>query len=532
MGYMTLPNLDRKPLYAPRGAVATSHPLAASAGLDALRRGGNAVDAAVATAITLTVVQPASNHLGGDLFAVVWDGHQLHGLNGSGRSPAGLRAGEIRRRGYWRMPPRGWLPVTVPGAPRAWRDLSGRFGRLPFESLFGDAIAHAERGFPVSPTAAHYWQAEIGGPPAGPGGPESEGFLAMFAPGGRAPLAGQIWRCPDLAATLRRIAATGAHDFYTGETAERITAFAARTGGYLSTADLADHTSTWVEPLCVTYRGYQVWELPPNGQGLAALAALKILDGFELRSATPAQRHHLQIEAVKLALSDAHRYIADPAHTPVPVTDLLSDGYAGQRRALIADKALLPEPGEPDRGGTVYVCTADSSGMMVSLIQSNYLGFGAHVVPPGTGVSLHCRGAGFSRDAGHPNCLAPGKRPFHTIIPGFLTRDTTPVGPFGIMGGHMQPQGHVQVVVNTVDLGMDPQAALDAPRWYWAAQRRVHVEPELPARVRSALAERGHEITTEGATDLVGCGQAIWRSAGGGYVAGTEARTDGCAVGF
>ncbi len=528
---MTLPHLDRKPLYAPRGAVATSQPLAASAGLDALRRGGSAVDAALAAAITLTVVQPASNHLGGDLFALVWDGHRLHGLNGSGRSPARLSADEIRRRGYSRMPARGWLPVTVPGAPRAWQDLSGRFGRLPFESLFRDAITHAEQGFPVSPTAAYHWQADIGGPTRH-AGPESEGFLAMFAPSGRTPRAGERWRCPDLAATLRRVAATGARDFYTGETAEMITAFAARTGGYLSAADLADHESSWVEPICVSFRGSEVWELPPNCQGLAALIALKILDGFDLTPSGQAETLHLQIEAVKLALSDAHRFIADPQHTTVPVTELLSDGYIRQRRALIADKALVPEPGEPDRGGTVYVCTADSAGMMVSLIQSNYLGFGAHVVAPGSGVSLHCRGAGFSLDADHPNCLAPGKRPFHTIIPGFLTRDRTPVGPFGIMGGHMQPQGHVQFVANTVDFGMDPQAALDAPRWYWAKGRRVHVEPRVRARVRSALAERGHEITTEGAVDLVGCGQAIWRCADGGYVAGTEARSDGCAMGF
>jgi len=528
---MTLPNMHRKPVYAPRGVVAASQPLAAAAGLAALRVGGNAVDAALATAITLTVVQPASNHVGGDMFALVWDGQRLHGLNGSGRAPARLTAGEVRHRGYRGMPPRGWLPVTVPGAPRAWRDLHDRFGRLPFEELFGDAITHADHGFPVSPTAAHSWHAEILAS-AGLAGPEFEGFLPMFAPGGRAPRAGETWRSADLAATLRRLARSGADDFYTGETAERITAFAARTGGYLAPADLAGHESSWVEPIGVSYRGTEVWELPPSGQGLAALLALAILDGFEVGSCEPEARYHLQIEATKLALSDAHRYIADPEHAAVPVADLLSDGYVRQRRALIGDSALAPEPGEPGGGGTIYLCTADSSGMMVSLIQSNYLGFGANVVVPDTGVSLQCRGAGFSLDEGHPNCLAPHKRPYHTIIPGFLTRNGAPVGPFGVMGAHMQPQGHVQLISNTVDGGMDPQAALDAPRWYWAQGRRVHVEARVPERVRSALAARGHEITTEAAVGLVGCGQAIWRLPGGGYVAGTEARTDGCAFGY
>ncbi len=528
---MPLPKLDRKPLYAPRGAVATSQPLAAAAGLGALRSGGNAVDAAIATAITLTVVQPASNHVGSDLFALVWDGERLHGLNGSGRAPAALTAAKVRSGGTQVMPLRGWLPVTVPGAPRAWLDLHERFGRLPFEDLFTDAIEYAERGYPVSPTAAYYWQEGI----AESGrliGPEFEGFLPMFAPGGRAPAAGQRWHCADLASALRRIAATGADDIYTGKTATQIAAFARRTGGYLTEADLAGHTSTWVQPIAVAYRGYDVWELPPNGQGLAALLALNILGGFDVPSYQSGERYHLQIEAVKLALCDAHRYIADPEHAAVPVAGLLSPDYARQRRTLIGTRALVPQPGEPDRGGTVYLCAADADGGMVSLIQSNYLGFGAHIVAPGTGVSLQCRGAGFSLDADHPNCLEPGKRPYHTIIPGFLTRDGLPVGPFGIMGGHMQPQGHLQLISNTVDYGMDPQAALDAPRWYWAQDRRVHVEPQVPAAIRADLAERGHEITTDNAADLVGCGQVIWRLAGGGYIAGTEPRADGCALGY
>jgi len=354
----------------------------------------------------------------------------------------------------------------------------------------------------------------------------------MFAPGGRAPAAGQRWRSPDLAQTLRRIATTGSDDFYTGKLAEQIAAFAAGSGGYLSEADLAGHTSTWVAPITVDYRGYGVWELPPNGQGLAALLALGILGGFEMPPYQSGERYHLQIEAAKLALADAHRYVADPDHAAVPVAGLLDPGYLRRRRELIGARALLPQPGEPDPGGTVYLCAADADGVMVSLIQSNYLGFGAHVVVPGTGVSLQCRGAGFSLDEDHPGCLAPGKRPYHTIIPGFLTCGGTPVGPFGIMGGHMQPQGHLQLVSNTVDYGMDAQAALDAPRWYWARGRRVHAEPRVPAAVRADLTARGHEVTTDDAVDLVGCGQAIWRLAEGGYVAGTEARADGCALGY
>jgi len=533
---MGLPNLDRKPLFAPRGAVATSQPLAAAAGLAALRRGGNAVDAAIAAATTLTVVQPASNHVGGDLFALVWDGARLHGLNGSGRAPGTLTAAAVRGRGHQRMPYHGWLPVTVPGAPRAWRDLHERFGRLPFDDLFHDAITYADGGYPVSPTAAHHWQADISAAQArkaqGTGGPELQDFLPTFAPGGRAPRAGETWRSADLAATLRRLAATGSDDFYTGETADRLAAFAAQTGGYLSAADLAGHASTWVEPISASYRGHDVWEIPPSGQGLAALLALNILEGFELPAPEQEWNCHRQIEAVKLALADAHRYIADPVHVAVPVAGLLSKDYAAQRRALISGKAIAPEPGEPDRGGTVYLCTADSNGMMVSLIQSNYLGFGAHVVVPGTGVSLQCRGAGFTLADNHPNCLAPGKRPYHTIIPGFLTRDGQPVGPFGVMGGHMQPQGHVQLISNTLDYGMDPQAALDAPRWYWAQGRRVHAEPRIPGHILAALAERGHEITTDDAVNLVGCGQAIWRLPAGGYAAGSEARADGCALGY
>lgn len=516
--------------------VAAGQPLAATAGLAALRRGGSAVDAALATAITLTVTQPTSNGVGGDLFALVWDGRRLHGLNGSGRAPMALTAAAVQDRGWRRMPDHGWLTVTVPGAPRAWRDLHDRFGRLPFTALFEDAISYADDGFPVAPTSARQWRLAVEETHRRLTGPEHQHFLPMFAPAGRAPQAGELWRSRELAGTFRRIAASGADDFYTGETAEKIAGFSARTGGLITKDDLAAHAemhaSTWVEPLSVSYRGYDVWELPPNGQGLTALLALAILDGLKMPDHPSADRYHLQIEAVKLAFADAHRYIADPDRADVPVTGLLSGDYVRQRRELITGKAAEPEPGQPARGGTVYLCAADSGGMMVSLIQSNFAGFGSHIVVPGTGVSMHNRGAAFTLDEAHPNRLEPGKRPYHTIIPGFLTHQGRAAGPFGVMGGHMQPQGHLQLISNTLDAGMDPQAALDEPRWYWAQGRQVYAETGVAPEIRDELAARGHQVTAEGATDLVGRGQAIWALPGGGYVAGTEPRTDGCAVGY
>jgi gamma-glutamyltranspeptidase/glutathione hydrolase len=530
-GGMFVPHARRKPLHAPRGVVATSQPLAAAAGLAVLRQGGNAVDAALATAITLTQTQQGSNDIGGDLFALVWDGSALHGLNASGRAPAGLTLDVAREAATTpgaalggayagaeaAMPTVGWLPVTVPGAPAGWRDLHQRFGRLPFAALFEDAIHYADHGHPLGPTTAHHWAAAVDRVRR----PEFAEWRRVYAPTGRAPRAGERFANPDAARTLRRIAETGAEAFYRGEIAAAVADHAARTGGLLTAADLASHTSTWVDPIRVRYRDHEVWELPPSGQGIAALQALALLDGFDQPTA------HRQIEAMKLAFADAHAYVADPAHVPTP--HLLDPAYVAGRRALIGDRAADPAPGEPPRGGTVYLCAADADGLMVSLIQSNYLGFGSFVVAPGTGFTLQNRGAGFALDPAHPNAVAPGKRPFHTIIPGFLTRGGEPVGPFGVMGGHMQPQGHVQLVVSTVDDGLDPQAALDRPRWYWHTGRTVLVEPELPDQ--ADLRERGHEVQVAESPAGFGYGQAIWR-ADGGYVAGTEPRADGVAVGY
>jgi len=532
--------IERSSVFVPNGVVATSQALAAGAGLDVLRRGGNAIDAAIATAVALTVVQPGSNDIGSDLFALVWDGERLHGLNASGRSPALLNRELVLSRaprtaasaalgGHQAtvrnaMPDRGWLPVTVPGAPRGWRDLHERFGSLPFADLFTDAIGYAEHGYPVSPAVAATWRraAEVVYPALR--GPEFAEWGRVFTLDDRAPAAGERWSNPDAGRTLRSIARTYGDSFYRGEVAEAIVAHAERTGGLLREGDLASHSSDWVQPISMRYRGHEVWELPPNGQGIAALIALGVLDGYE---GSPGL--HEQIEAVKLGFADAHAYVADP-RVGGPVAELLDSAYLDERRALIGPRAGLYAAGEPTRGGTVYLCTADRDGRMVSLIQSNYMGFGSFVVVPGTGVGLQDRGAGFVLDEGHPNVVGPAKRPYHTIIPAFLTRDGEPVGPFGVMGGHMQPQGHVQVVLSTVDGRLDPQAALNRPRWYWHSGLDVQVEPGLASEADELL-RRGHRVSVATESGVFGAGQAIWRTASG-YVAGSEPRVDGAAAGY
>ena len=524
----------RRPVYAPGGMVATSQPLATQVGLAVLHQGGNAVDAALAAGITVTVIEPASSGIGGDVFALVWDGTRLHGLNGSGRAPARLTPDILRQRGYEEIPGYGWPPVTVPGAPAAWRDLHRRFGKLPFARLFEPAVAYAERGYPVAPVASYSWQWGLIKLRQFLSSQDFLHYAAVFAPAGRAPHAGEVWRCPDMAHSLRQLADTAADALYHGALAEAIVAWSDQSGGFLSAGDLAHHASTWVEPISTTYRGHEVWELPPNGQGLAVLIALNILEGFDL-PAMPresVESYHLQIEAMKLAFADAKRYIADPEWAAVPTQALLSKTYADQRRTLISDQARVPEPGDPLRGGTTYLCTADADGLMVSLIQSTYSGFGSGVVVPGTGITLQNRGSGFTLEPGHPNVLAPGKRPYHTIIPGFLTRAGRPVGPFGVMGGHMQPQGHVQVVVNTVDYGLNPQASLDAHRWFWWSDRFIKVEPGVNAAIVEGLQQRQHDVDVDPDVDVFGRGQIIWREPSGIYIAGSESRTDGCALGY
>jgi gamma-glutamyltranspeptidase/glutathione hydrolase len=365
-------------------------------------------------------------------------------------------------------------------------------------------------------------------------GPEFAAFMDLYGPGGKAPTVGEMWRSEDKANTLRRIADSKAEDFYTGEIARKIAAFARETDGFITEEDLAAHTSTWVDPISTNYRGYDVWEIPPNGQGIAALVALNILEGFDLAGLerTSAESFHLQIEAMKLAYADAHRYVADPEHADVPVEGMLSKGYAAQRRELIGEGALDPEPGLPPTSDTIYLCTADSEGMMVSFIQSGYTNFGSHVVVPGLGFPFQNRGKGFSMDPEHPNALAPGKRPYHTIIPAFLTQDGQPIGPFGVMGGHMQPQGHVQMVVNTIDHAMDPQTSLDQPRWNWSAGRTVRIEPAAGEEILRELRRRGHDVEFTDDLAMMGRGQIIWKLPSGALIGGSEPRADGQAAGF
>ena len=416
LAYLEWPGRNQ-PVIAPNGMVATSQPLAAQAGLSILQAGGNAVDAAIATVATLTVVEPGSTSIGGDAFALIWDGAKLHGINGSGRAPTGLTIDAVRGRGHESMPKHGWLSVTVPGAPATWRDVHQRFGRLPFEQVLAPAITYAETGYPASAVSVWSWRKQVAKTHAALTGPEFAHFLDLYSPGGKSPDIGEVWRSPDKANTLRRIAETYADDFYTGDVAEKIVAFAKETDGFITAEDMASHTSTWVEPIGVNYRGYDVWEIPPNGQGIAALTALNILEDYDLASLKrdSTESFHLQIEAMKLAFADAQRYVGDPEKVEVPVDGMLSKSYAAERRKLIGDTALDPEPGTPPHNDTVYLCTADADGMMVSFIQSAYMGFGSHVVAPGTGISLQNRGHGFSLDPEHPNALAPGKRPFRPL---------------------------------------------------------------------------------------------------------------------
>lgn len=518
----------RRVVLGQRGAIATSQPLATLAGMEMFWAGGNAVDAAIATAIALTVVEPTSNGMGGDAFAQIWDG-QLQGLNGSGKSPQALTADLFA--GLAQVPPRDWRAVTVPGAVSTWRLLSDRWGKLPFEQLFAPAIRYAETGFPVSPETARAWQraAAIYLPLTAP---MFQPFKQVFFKGDRAPRAGEIWGSLWHAQTLRAIAASGGEAFYRGDLADRLTQFATDTGGYLTPSDLQQHQADWVQPICVRYRDLTVWEMPPNTQGLAALIALNILEEFEL-SRYPrdsADSFHLQIEAMKLAFADVYHHIADADYMVVSHQDLLSQEHAVHRRQLIGDRALpLAKPGLP-RGGTVYLAAADAD-LMISLIQSNYEGFGSGLLVPETGIALHNRGAGFTLNPDHPNCIAPAKRPFHTLIPGFLTHENQPLGPFGVMGAPMQPQGHVQVVVNLMDYGMNPQSALDAPRWRFIAGNTVLLEQSVSRSLAMQLSDRGHVIQVSAEGGQFGKGQIVLRQ-DGVLIAASEPRADGVALAF
>lgn len=519
---------QRTTVFAKKGMVATSQPLAAQAGLDILKKGGNAIDAAIATAAALTVLEPTSNGIGGDAFALVWTKDKLHGLNASGPSPKSISIDAVKARGHEKMPTHGLLPVTVPGAPSAWAELSKKFGRLSLKEVLQPAINYAENGYPISPILGKYWGYAFKKFKQMLTADEFTHWFETFAPTGRAPKVGELWSSADHASTLRSIAETNGESFYRGELASTIAAFSKKYNGFLSKEDLADFRAEWVDPISVNYRGYNVWEIPPNGQGLVALLGLNIAKGFDFTEKDTVDTYHKQIEAMKLAFTDGKAFITDPIDMTLTVDELLSDEYGASRRGEITEEALLPRPYQPPRGGTVYLATADGEGNMVSFIQSNYMGFGSGLVVPGTGIALQNRGRDFSLNPEDPNALKPGKKTYHTIIPGFLTKGDQAVGPFGVMGGYMQPQGHMQVVMNTIDFHLNPQAALDAPRWQWIDGKKVQVEPHFPNHLAQGLARKGHEIEVMLDTGGFGRGQVIWRDPETGVLmGGTESRTDG-----
>jgi gamma-glutamyltranspeptidase/glutathione hydrolase len=533
--------------------VASSQNLATRAGLSMLERGGNAVDAALAAAICLTVVEPCSNGLGSDAFALLWSGGALHGLNGSGPAPDATDADALRAAGLGAVPALGWAPVTVPGAVGLWEELSRRFGALPWKELFGPAIEYAEEGFPVSPVVARAWSRAFTRYANAGLGELIRPWMETFAPAGRPPRTGELVRLPDHAATLRALASGGADEFYCGSIAERVDRHARETGGALRAADLAAYAPLEAPPLRVRFAGHEVWELPPNGQGIVALLALALLERRESTGAEPARalgagtdpsaRAHEAIEAVKLAFRECRPRVGDPARSARCAEELLDPAFVEKLAAEMGGQASRPEEARPDKGGTVYLAAASEGGSgpagtgpsgltMVSLIQSNYMGFGSGIVVPGTGVTLQNRGACFSLDPGHPNALGPGRRSYHTIIPGFLTRGGLPLGPFGVMGGFMQPQGHVQVLDRLLREGHNPQAALDAPRWQWVAGRRLIAEQSCPRELLAGLAERGHEVAVSLEDGEFGRGQFILRTEEGAFCAGTEPRSDSLAAGL
>ncbi len=543
--------MKRKSTYALNGMVCCSVPQASSAGLEILRKGGNAMDAAVAAAAVLTVAEPTANGLGSDAFALIWSekDKKLFGLNASGPAPA-LASRENylhdKKDENGRMPKRGWGAVTVPGAVGAWAAIRERFGTMSLSDLVMPAVSYAEDGIVIGEGQAVKWKTLFEEYTGELTGEEFREWFRTFHPEGKAYRAGDIIKLPDHAKTLREIGRTGGESFYRGTIAEKIDEQSRRFGGYLRASDLAAYHPFWVEPIRVNYRGYEVCEIPPNGQGLVALMALNIMNHYETGLECTGNCNtchsgsdedtvknfsvrdvHRQLEAMKIAFADGLHYITDPADMQVSVSSLLDPVYSAQRAAEIGERAQIFTHAEPFGSGTVYFCCADKDGNMVSYIQSNYNAFGSGIVVAGTGIALQNRGADFSLDPADANCIRPGKRTYHTIIPGFLVKDGKPVGPFGVMGAYMQPQGHVQVVMNMIDRHMDPQQALDAPRWQWLRDKTILVEPEFDPLLAASLQRLGHDIVKAQDSSSFGKGEIILRLENGAYCGGTETRFDG-----
>lgn len=520
----------RNVVFANKGMCCSASPIASHVGIEIMKKGGNAIDAAVAMAATLPLVEPTGNGIGSDCFALIYTNGKLYGLNGSGKAPFALTAEKVKEAGYDAIPFDGWLPTMVPGAPSSWAEASKRFGRLSLQEVMAPAIQYAEDGFNIPVNVHKQWVMEIARyKAAAEKQPDVFGpWLEKYSDKGEMFPPGYLFKNQDYADTLRELAATDCESFYRGDLMSKIVAFSEKTGGLFTPEDFEDYKAEWVEPISVNYKGYDVYEMPPNGHGITVLMALNMLKGMELNNEREAaDTYHKIIEAVKLAFVDTKKFVADPRFMQTKVEDMLSDRYAAVRRKLIGHDAVMPVAGDPRCGDTVYFCTADGEGNFVSWIQSNYFRFGSGIVIPGTSITLQDRGANFSMDPASDNYVQGGKKAYHTIIPGFLAKDGMPIGPFGVMGGFMQPQGHVQVLVNTIDYHMNPQEALDAPRFQWVGDKKVQLEREVPAHIAQDLAGRGHQVEIMNSNLSMGRGQIIWRREDGTLVGGTEPRADG-----
>ncbi|BCR36312.1 gamma-glutamyltransferase [Mariniplasma anaerobium] len=516
-------NSNKTPVLAKHGVVATSEPNAANAGLEILKKGGNAIDAAIATAAALTVCEPTSNGIGGDNFAIIWYKGKLIGMNSSGKSPALLSMDVLKEKGLSELPRFGFLPVTVPGVVKGWAELSKKYGKLSFKEVLAPAIRLAKDGYKISATVASNWKRAK---QIYEKNLNDDMFKYWFETFGNVPDVGDDVVLKDHAKSLEDIANTFGDSFYNGNIADKIESFSIKYGGLIRKSDLSAHKVNWVHPISTSYRGYDLYELPPNTQGIIGLMGLNILENHKFNETDSVDTYHQYIESIKLAFSDGLNYIADPEYMKISVDDMLSKSYAKQRYEKINENAQIPKCGDPKSSGTVYLATADKDGNMVSFIQSNYMGFGSGLVVPHTGITLQNRGHNFSMDEKSVNYIGPNKKPYHTIIPGFIMKDKLPVGPFGVMGGFMQPQGHLQVISSMLDFNLDPQEALDRPRFQWIKENTIYVEPNLDESIIKGLKEKGHDVIIQPDLGHFGRGQIILKK-DENYIAATEIRCDG-----
>ncbi len=521
----------RTAVFGQKGIAASSNSYATLTGIEILKSGGNCVDAAVAMAMVHVVVEPTSNGLGSDAFAILSVDDKLYGLNASGPAPKNLTIKYLKDKGHKTVPTFGSLSIDVPGAVAGWVELHRRFGKLPFEKVAEPAIKYAEEGFVLTPTISLLWKREVEKYNAFKEDTSFDGFFNTFTQDGRAPEVGEVVKLPHHAETLREIAKTYGESFYRGELANKIANYVQKKGGVLEKSDLANYQAQWVDPISINYKGYDIWEIPPNGQGMVVLMAMEMINGMNLEGADKALQTHYQVEALKSAFVDAEKYIAEPTRMKPTFKELLDKKYLEGRRKKISEAAVIPHAGMLRGSSTIYLCCADEEGNMISFIQSNYKGFGSGVVVEGTGISLNNRACNFSFDEDSPNALVGGTRPYHTIIPGFLTKDGKALGAFGVMGEYMQPQGHIQILLRMIDEGFNPQAALDAPRWQWIDGKTLQIEEDYNAEIVEDLKSRGHDIKVVSDRTRMGRGQIILKQ-GEIYAGGTEPRTDGCILGI